>query len=80
MKKMSTIGHLNTRSLLPSLVNFSNLVIEKDFDIMVVSETWLSQLILTQRSLTFKVHFIVELEYLRKMNSLLKQFKPKNLA
>lgn len=37
------IGHLNTRSLLPSFLDFSNILLKNAFDIFFVSETWLTQ-------------------------------------
>lgn len=35
-------GHMNTRSILPSIADFSYMVTEHKFDIMAVTETWLS--------------------------------------
>lgn len=37
------IGHLNTRSLLPSFLDFSDMLLQNSFDVFFVSETWLSQ-------------------------------------
>lgn len=39
---MLKIDHLNTRALLSSLMEFSNLVLEKNVDIFAVTEIWLS--------------------------------------
>nr|CAI5861082.1 unnamed protein product [Callosobruchus analis] len=36
------IGHINVRSLIPSIVDFEELVISNNLDIIGVSETWLS--------------------------------------
>lgn len=40
--KKIRIGHLNVRSLFPSMVQFSSLINKNNLDIMTVSETWLN--------------------------------------
>lgn len=37
------VGHLNTRSIVPSFVDFVNIVTENNFDVMMISESWLSE-------------------------------------
>ena len=36
------IGHINIRSLIPSFADFSHIVVQNNFDIFTVTETWLS--------------------------------------
>lgn len=36
------VGHLNTRSVISSFVDFSNLMIENLFDVMMLTESWLT--------------------------------------
>lgn len=42
MKTLS-IAYLNVRSLLPHFADLKNLLLEKSFDILGISETWLTQ-------------------------------------
>lgn len=36
------IGHINIRSLLPSFNNLKDIIIDNDFSIFCISETWLA--------------------------------------
>lgn len=45
-KTVVKFGHVNVRSLLPTFADFSTFVINNNFDVLGVSETWLSEDIL----------------------------------
>lgn len=41
-KNTLKFGHVNIRSILPSFADFSLLAVNESFDILAVTETWLS--------------------------------------
>ena len=40
--KLMSIAHLNVRSLFTGFTEFQNLIYSNDFDVVAVTETWLS--------------------------------------